>query len=51
MIQHSIGTNEVKMSFYAHTGATDLFFLTVFFSKHMAIDLRAFLLISQAMNW
>ena len=32
MIQHSIGTNEVKMSFYAHTGATDLF-LTVFFFK------------------
>ena len=50
MIQHSIGTNEVKMSFYAHTGVTDLF-LTVFFSKHMTVDLLAFLLISQAMNW
>ena len=50
MIQRSIGTNEVKMSFYAHTGATDLF-LTVFFSKHMTVDLLAFLLISQAMNW
>ena len=38
IIQHSIGTNEVKLSFYAHTGATDPFIVKSYTASSVSED-------------
>ena len=38
IIQHSIGTNEVKLSFYVHTGATDPFIVKSYTASSVSED-------------